>query len=184
MRHFRRCNQGTTLIEFAFVSFALFMLMMGIIEFGLIFFAMSVLEGSTTVGSRIGKTGYYTGLSREDYIRGRVSDLSAGYLDPTKLTIEILSYNSFDKVGQPEDFNDTNRNGSYDAGEGFTDVNGNGTWDADQGASGAGRSGAIVLYKVTYPWYVFTPLIGRFIGDENGKLNLSAISTVRNEPDI
>lgn len=176
-----RC-EGTTAIEFAIVAPALFLLIIGALEVSLMMFTGNILEGATAIGSRIGKTGYTSGgLPREEYIRTRINELSGGFLDPNLLQIDILSYHNFSNIGQPEPCL-TPTCGKGAANVDFTDINGNGAWDQDQGQVSAGGAGAIVLYRVRYPWTLFTPLLRQFMGDENGVFNISAVATVRNEP--
>ncbi|MBW7837723.1 MAG: hypothetical protein H3C28_13935 [Sphingomonadales bacterium] len=91
------------------------------------------------------------------------------------------TYQQFDQIGDPEPFIDANGNGERDEGENYTDVNGNGSYDTDMGASGLGNAGEVVVYTVSYPWRIITPLISQFFG-ANGVLNLSARTVVQNEP--
>lgn len=178
-----RCTRGATIVEFAIVAPVLFLLIMGILEFGLIFFTTTVLEGATNVGARIGKTGYTAAGSREDYIRSEIVRLSGGYLDPDLIDIRILSYDAFDNVSQPEPcLTDKCRDSDGAPGVDYVDVNGNSSWDSDMGVAGAGAAGAVVLYRVTYPWKLVTPLFSTMIGDHRGNFDITAIATVRNEP--
>jgi hypothetical protein len=181
-RVFVKNQDGVAIIEFAIVGPALFLLLIGFIEFGLIFFVNSVLEGATNVGSRIGKTGFTTAnTSREDYIRSQVVSLSGGFLDANSIQISILSYNSFANIGQPEPcISPPTAPCPGTPGVNFSDINGNGVFDIDQGATNAGGAGAVVLYTVTYPWRIFTPLMSGIIGT-GGIYNISAVAAVRNE---
>jgi Flp pilus assembly protein TadG len=184
LRHaFLSSREGATAIEFAIVAPVLFLLVMGVIELGLIFFTNAVLEGATNIGSRIGKTGYSSGGPREDYIMSRIRELSGGILNTDNLTISILSYNNFDNIGQPEACI-TAQCRAVDAVPGidFVDTNGNGSWNSDQGKSAAGGAGAIVLYRVSYVWKLFTPLMSALIGDAQGNVTISSVAAVRNEP--
>ncbi|MCE2926711.1 MAG: pilus assembly protein [Rickettsiales bacterium] len=174
------CKSGASIIEFAIVAPVLMLFLVGFIELGLMYFTSTVLEGATNVSSRVGKTGFApTGTSREDYIRSEVERLSGGYLTPDMIQIEALSYNAFSAVGQPEPC--TTFVDPPPCINGFTDVNGNGQWDADQGSAGPGGMGQIVLYKVSYPWPIFTPLMANIIGGNSGTYTISAIATVKNE---
>ncbi|MBY0407347.1 MAG: pilus assembly protein, partial [Rickettsiales bacterium] len=160
----------------------LFLILAGIIELGLILFTQSALEGATNVGARIGKTGFTTnGLPREQYIRNEIMRLTGGFLNPANLTISILSYNSFNTVGQPEPcISPPTAPCPGAAGVNFVDVNGNGTFDQDQGRSSAGGSGAVVLYRATYAWRLFTPVMAQAIGT-GGIYTITAVAAVRNE---
>jgi len=144
------CDRGASAIEFALVAPMLFLMLFGLIELSLIMFTYAVIDTATTIGSRIGRTGYTTsGLSREDYIQQQVGALSMGVLDPSQLTITITSYSDFSSIGQ-----------------------------AGQGQAGAGGAQAIVVYQVTYPWTIMTPMMNQFFGTT---FNIQSIATVRNE---
>ena len=178
----KRCHSGATALEFALIAPVLFLLLMGIIEFGLIFFTSSVLEGATSVGSRIGKTGYTVG-ERIKYLREEISRRSGGYLKAEDLHIDVLSYDSFENVGKPEEcLTEKCHDPDAEPGVDFTDTNGDGKWSEDQGKTDdPGAGGATVLYRVTYPWPIFTPLMNSFFGDK-GHYPIVAVATVRNEP--
>jgi Flp pilus assembly protein TadG len=173
-------NCGASLIEFAIVAPVLFLFLIGFIEFAMIAFTNSVLEGATNIGSRIGRTGFTEGIAREDYIRNEIQRLSGGFLDVNRIDINILAYDSFANIGREEEYIDANGNGQWDAGETYTDTNGNGQWDADRGIAGAGGRNAVVLYRVTYPWELFTPIMSGIIGNQ-GVYEITAVATVRNE---
>lgn len=181
-RNFLTHHEGTAIIEFAIVAPLLFLLLAGIIELGLILFATSAIEGATNVGARIGQTGFSSsGMSREDYIRSEVRRLTGGLISPSSLSISILSYSSFANIGQPEPcISPASPPCPGVAGVNFMDINGNTQWDADQGSASAGGSGSVVLYRVSYPWRLFTPLMSRVIGS-GGILTITATSAVRNE---
>jgi Flp pilus assembly protein TadG len=181
MRNFVKNTGGNTIIEFAVVAPMLFLILSGIIELGLILFTTSAMEGATNVGSRIGKTGYTQGGSREDYIRTQITKLTGGFLNSSSLSISILSYSSFSNIGQPEPcLIPASPPCPGVAGVNFTDINGNGTWDADQGAASAGGSGSVVLYRTSYPWHLFTPIMSSLLGT-SGVYTITAVAAVRNE---
>lgn len=182
MRHFLKNNQGTTIIEFAVIAPLLFLLLAGIMELGLIMFTNSALEGATNIGSRIGKTGFTTGgQSRENYIRNEIRRLTGGFLNPAQLDISILSYSSFSNIGQPEPcILPPTAPCPGAAGINFVDVNGNGMFDQDQGRTSAGGSGSVVLYRTSYPWRLFTPIMSTLLGTD-GVYTITAVAAVRNE---
>lgn len=176
----RDCCKGASIIEFAIVAPVFMLLLVGFIELGLIFFTSTILESATGISSRIGKTGFApAGVNREEFIRSELRRLSGGYLSPDLLQIDVVSYKSFASIGQPEPC--TTAGDPPPCVNGFDDVNGNGQWDADQGAAGVGTRGKVALYRVNYPWSIFTPLMRQVIGNSNGIYNISAIATVKNE---
>lgn len=177
---FRKSDDGVTAVEFGLIAPVLFLIFMGIIEFGLIMFAFTVLEGTAAIVSRTGLTGFSVG-ERNAFIRSEVDRLSAGLIDSNSLTFETLAYRTFDNIGEEEPCFNAPCGPSSVAGVDFQDINGNGTWDLDQGRADAGRNNEVVLYKISYPWETFTPLIGRFIGGGSGQMNIDAVATVKNE---
>ena len=187
VRRYRKCQDGATAVEFALISPVLFLLVMGIVEAGMIMSAKNTLESATYIASRTGKTGYVeTNQTQEETIMAALVDRASLFLDTDyvsidAMTVETKTYASFDEIGDPEPFIDGNDNGIRDDGESFTDINGNGVWDEDRGGSGFGGANQIVVYTITYPWPLFTPLVGNFIGT-NGIITLSSRAVVMNEP--
>jgi len=174
-------NAGSTVIEFAVLAPLLCLILVGTVETGLVLFTNAVLEGATSSASRVGKAGFApVGQTREQFIRSRILQLAGSYLNPSKLTVTTLSYTSFANVGKPEPcITPTPCPGT--PGVNFTDVNGNGTWDQDMGKANAGGSGDVVVYRVSYPWPLFTPLMRNVLGGSDGTITLTAVTTVRNE---
>lgn len=170
------------MIEFAFIAPVLMLFICGIVELSLVMYVQSVIEGATTLTSRLGKTGYIEGgQSRETTIMNALQVRAGTFLDPTKVTITSKFYGQFDQIGDEEPYIDTDHDGRYDTGETYTDVNGNGHWDADMAAQGYGDANDIVVYTVTYPWKINTPMVSQFFSND-GELTLSASAVVKNEP--
>lgn len=173
-------SEGATAIEFAFVAPVFLMLSFGIVEFSMIMFTTAVMESATSNTARMGKTGYSApGVSRQQQIINNIRDKTGGLLNPSLLQINTLVYSSFTNIAQPEPYTDSNHNGIYNAGEPFTDVNGNGAWDPDMGRAGLGSANDIVVYTVSYPWPIMTPVVSQIIGSS---INLVARAVVKNEP--
>jgi Flp pilus assembly protein TadG len=176
--------EGATAVEYAIILPVVLLLIMGIVEYNTIMYAMSVLSGSTVAAAREGATGYQAAgsSSRQQYIYSLVQSHSAGLLDPNKLTISSKSYANFADIGQPEPcLKPAAGPCPGTPGVNFVDVNGNGTWDQDQGAAGLGASGDIVVYTVSYPWPIYTPLLKPFLGS-SGIYTLKSSAVVKNEP--
>ncbi len=177
-----RNEQGVTAIEFAVLGPVLLTMMIGIIELAMLFFVQHTIENATFNVSRMGKTGYVALEStREETIRQYLEQRTFGLLDADDIAIESKAYSGYAKVGQAEPYTDANANGQHDAGENYTDVNGNSQYDEDQGAVGQGEASEVVLYTITYPWQMITPIMNEFIGD-NGAYVISATVVVKNEP--
>ena len=177
----RESEDGVTAIEFAFIAPVFLLLVFGVIEFSLIGFASTVMESATSITSRTGKTGYtQAGLTRQQLIINTIADKTAGLLDPSKISVTTEVYSDFSKVGQPEPcISPTHAPCPGTPGVNFVDVNGNGTWDSDMGAAGLGGQGDVVVYSVSYPWPIITPLVSAIIGNT---YVITARTVVRNEP--
>lgn len=177
-----RHEEGISALDFALVAPVLLLFMSGVIEVALVMFAQHVLEGATFSASRLGKTGATeAGLTREQSIVAALQQRAAGVLDISRVVITSVAYDQFGQIGQPEPFIDTNYNGKWDSGENYTDVNHNGQHDEDMGTAGSGNTKQVVVYTVTYPWPIFTPMIGPLMGI-NGAIDLVARTVVENEP--
>jgi hypothetical protein len=178
----RRDENGSPVMEMAFAAPALFLICAGTVEFGMIMFVTVLMESSLRDAARYGITGQIPdGFDRQAYIIQLIGERTIGLVDIDNAEIQILSYPTFDDVGRGEDYVDGNGNGSYDPGETYTDENGNSQWDDDVGVPGAGESGQVVVYRISYAWPLLTPLIAPLIGDD-GKYLIKASIAVRNEP--
>lgn len=176
-------QEGVTAIEFAIVAPVLCLLVFGIIEFSLIMLVGNIMESATVISSRLGKTGYTdVGVTREDTILNSVKSHAGVLIDPSLLTVTSKFYKTFNTINDPEPYVDKNGNSTYDSGEPFTDVNGNGKWDADMGTAGYGGPEDVVVYSVSYPWPISTPIIRDLIGDGHGNFVITSHAVVKNEP--
>jgi Flp pilus assembly protein TadG len=179
-----RRAEGATVVEYAIILPVLLMLIMGILEYNTLMYAMSVLDGSITTAAREGSTDYTAAgfSSRQAYVYSLVQTHSQGLLNPTNLTVSSKSYANFSDIGQPEPcISPPTPPCPGTPGVNFVDVNGNGVWDQDQGTSGVGGAGDIVVYTATYPWPIYTPILRPFLGS-GGTYMLSASAVVKNEP--
>jgi Flp pilus assembly pilin Flp len=176
--------EGATVVEYALILPILLMLIMGILEYNTIMYAMSVLDGSVTAAAREGSTGYTgSGYStRQLYVYSLVKSHSSGLLAPASLNISSKSYSAFSNMHQPEPcISPTTAPCPGTPGTNFVDINGNGIWDQDQGTSGVGGAGDIVVYTVSYPWPIYTPILKPFLGS-GGTFTITSSAVVKNEP--
>lgn len=176
-----RCQRGVTAVEFAVLAPVLLLMLMGIMEFSLIMLVSNMMESATALSSRLGKTGYAeAGKTREQTILASVEKRAGTLIDASKLSVQSKYYEQFDQIGDAEPWNDTNHNNTPDPGE-WTDINGNGVYDADMGLAGYGNADDIVVYTISYPWDIKTPLMRELIGT-NGVFTITTHAVVKNEP--
>jgi Flp pilus assembly pilin Flp len=181
LRRLWRDDTGTTAIEFAFIALGVVYLMVGIIEFAMAMTVGNSLEAATNLSSRLGKTGFIdeeAQLDQEQTIMDEVERRVGPMIDMTKLVVTHEVFNDFTSLNNPDILKDQNEDGDTDDPGEWTDVDGDGFKD---GADGVGGSGNIVVYRISYPWEIMTPLIAQFVSND-GIVNLSAYSVVKNEP--
>lgn len=176
-----RDTSGATAVEFVFVAIPVIYMMVGILEFSAAMTVSNSLEAATNLSSRLGKTGYVdttSGLDQSETIREEIERRVGPLIDMNKLGIVAKAYSDFGDVDSPaEPWNDADEDGEPDPGE-YTDVDGDNFCD---GCTGFGGAEHVVIYTITYPWTIMTPLMNRLLG-EDGIMNLTAYSVVKNEP--
>lgn len=170
MQGLLRCQRGAMAVEFAIVGALLLLVVMMAIEFGLILFVQSTVERGTIVGSRVQAA---AGASRAEFIRREIAQQSGNFIKLDALQVSTQPYNTTSNNGAEPCLGV--QNGATCSGN-FIDINGNGRWDA----AGSGQ-GNLLIYTVTYPWQVFTPLLWPFLGDGQGNYTIEANVIVRNE---
>ena len=181
---FRRdANKGSAAIEFAMVAPVFFLLLMGTIEAGIIFFAQSALQNAVNDAARLVRTGQSACYSLDSnnlcqtmtaaQFRAKVcSDVSA-----------LLQNCTIDANGQSDLQFDVK---AYPAG--FTGVTNSSPLDGAQNLPNmtvfdAGNACDVVLVRAYYRWPVFTPMLNFFLVNmANNKHLLATAAAFRNEP--
>lgn len=178
LRGLRRSTKGVTAVEFGFVAPVLILSIMGILDLGYRSYSVAVLQGAVQKAAR--DSGLETGANTNAIIDAKVTKVVKQLAHDANVTFKRSSYGSFTDVNTPEDYTDTNNDGSCNFNEPFEDVNGNGTWDQDRGQDGQGGARDAVLYEVkaTYP-RVF-PMAGLLGLPANE--TITARTVLRNQP--
>ena len=147
-------NEGASIVEFAIILPVFLLLILGIIEFSLVMFISSVIEGATNNVARLNKTGFErstnpdeTARKNEDLARIRDLILSRGY--------NIIRPENLDVIIVPSGGSDANT---------------------------LGGSGEMVTYQTTYRWNIITPFFAEMIGDGTGDMTMTTQVVVINEP--
>lgn len=148
-----RHNRGATAIEFAILAPVLFLLIFGIIEFSLMMFVSSVIEGATVTISRQSKTG--VGRSTASTPAARAAEDSNRLRD---MVIDrgrgIIRNENLDIATRPR----TSQSGTV------------------------GEASEMVIYTVSYDWEIMTPLMSTILGNDEGIFPISSTTAVVNEP--
>lgn len=149
-----KSRKGIAAVEMALLLPVFFFMLIGVIEMSLMFTAQQLLENASFNASRLAKTGYVSSGSTQMQTIMQV------------LTQELQSYGTFINTG-----NITLSGTAYNS---FSSIGTGGT-------TGLGAAQQIVVYTVSYPWKLMTPMMGAVVGT-GGIVTLTSTIVVRNEP--
>ena len=159
LRKAHQCDtkkRGSTAVEMALLIGPFLLVFVGMVEMSLIITTQVLLENATYNASRLAKTGYTTnGSTQLQTVQKILNDEMQSFgsmIDVTKLTLSSAAYGSFAAAGA-----------------------------GGAGTAGLGTQQQIVVYTISYPWSLFTPMMSSFIGT-NGILTITSHMVVRNEP--
>ncbi len=162
----RKDQDGVTVIEFAMVSIPFFLLLIGITEIGLSFFANQVLENATLDTARLIRTGQaqVQGFDATKFKQEILNKAGGFPLKPDRLTIDVEKLPNF-AAFTPKPLIDADGNlkddFSYDHGE----------------------AGDIIIVRIMYRWPMITSFMKLDYADlaSHDKLLVSTV-IFRNEP--
>jgi Flp pilus assembly protein TadG len=180
-------TRGSAAIEFAFVAPAFFVLLMGIMEVGIMFFGQFTMQNAVMTAGRLirvgtaqataygtaakctggqggsGPSGAYA--SAQEWFKDQICCGISGLLDCTNLHVSVQSYS-----------------GGF--GTGFTPAkDSNGLYTPVTDSYSPGVSCDVVLVRATYTWKVQTPGTTWFLVNmANSAHMINATSAFRNEP--
>ena len=77
-----KCEKGATALEFALASAVFIPLLSMIIEFGVLIFVSSIINGAVYDGTRLAQSGF-----NANNVRNTILDKSGGLLNPARLNI-------------------------------------------------------------------------------------------------
>lgn len=181
VRRLRRQESGLAMVEFALTAPVFLLLMMGIFDYSWQLYGRQVLQGTVAKAARDATLEKYatSQTALDDYVRNSVLKV----FNNANVTFTRKVYDSFEEVGNPEPYKDSNNNGRYDTSptkECFEDINGNGTWDADRARSGNGGADDIVLYTATMKIQRVLP-VWKMLGQPQ-ESTITASTVLRNQP--
>jgi Flp pilus assembly protein TadG len=176
-RSLRRDQRGVTLVEFAMISPALCLVLIGILDLGYRAYVGSIVQGALHEAARMATVGGVTQAQIDARVQGRLQAFSRN----ATITTNQMSYAEFTDVRLPERLVvDTPPLGVYNQGDCFEDANGNGTYDLDRGRGGTGGADDVVLYEVTMTYPRLLPMAGLLGWSEDVTINSSTV--LRNQP--
>ena len=164
VRRFGSDREGTTAVEFAMLAFPFFLLLFGIIECSLLFFAGQMLESSVDdVGRKI-RTGQLDDTMTAEEFKQQICDATSLLFDCDKIKVDLKIAATFDELDEPPKPE-------------------NGKIDTSSYTFTAPCPEQIAMVTVTYEWPVFTNYVAMHISNlSSGNALLNAMSVFRTEP--
>ncbi len=104
LQYFAKSNQGSTAIEFAFVFPVFMFIILGIVEYSLMFYQRGAIELATHEVLRIGQTRNFNTGGRErnralsEMLRARIASVMVTGYDPGKLTFNSTVYENYNSI--------------------------------------------------------------------------------------
>lgn len=170
---------GVTVIEFALIAPVLLMMVLGLFDLGHNMYTTAMLQGAIQQAAR---NSTIEGAAADPAaLDGLVTQAVRAISPNATLQFGRTAYTNFSDVGQAEDFDDVDTDGTCNNGEVFEDANGNGTWDSDRGVAGQGGARDAVLYKVTVSYDRLFPIASLIPGQTN-TFTMSSQTVLRNQP--
>jgi hypothetical protein len=183
MKKWRLGQSGATIIEFALVAPIFFLLLLGIIEFGLIGFSQVAIESAVAGTAREASLGKVaSGGTREDYIVTHIRKKLDGLINSEELVISVNTVLSGGVQAVPDICMDDppRMTGNCNPPLSYEEVNGIPGYQSSSSIN-VGNAGDLIEVRVFYPWRIQFPLMKQFFG-ENGVFMITANAIVKNEP--
>ena len=160
-------NKGSAILEFAMLAPVFFILLMGIMEDGVLYFAGSTLQYATDNAARFVRTGQaQAGALTQQQFRSRIcADIAPVMACDSHLQVDMQAYTGY-------------------TGAAFSSpLDASGNLNPALNNYQPGTACNVVLLRTFYNWSIFTPVLGQFLSNTAGGSHLIvATSAFRNEP--
>ncbi|MEZ5799398.1 MAG: TadE/TadG family type IV pilus assembly protein [Nitratireductor sp.] len=164
VRRFRKDKEGTTAIEFAMLAFPFFLLLFGIIECSLLFFAGQMMESAVDDVGRKVRTGQLNNTMTEQQFKDEICAATALLFKCNKISVDLKVAAKFDDLDEPP-------------------LPDNGVVDHSAYTFEAPCPEEIAMITVGYEWPVFTNYVAQHVSNLNsGNALINAIAVFRTEP--
>jgi Flp pilus assembly protein TadG len=187
LRRRMRANaiKGAVPIEFAFIAPIFFLLLMGIIETGILFYSQNILLYSTQTAGRMIRTGAAQNTAFATASKCTGSAVAGSYTSSQQwFKDQICCGISSLLTDCAGSLHVSVQNYTAGFGTSFTNsTDGSGNLQAVADTYNPGASCDVVLVRATYNWTVATPLLTWFLSNmAGGQHLLSGTTAFRNEP--
>ncbi|MCC2601231.1 TadE/TadG family type IV pilus assembly protein [Sphingopyxis yananensis] len=172
-------DRAATAVEFALVGPLFFLILMGFFDYSWQIYGKSVLQGAVGQAARYATLETY--IENPSRLDDRVKAQVRNVFKDADVRFTRAAFDSYEQIGKPESYTDSNKNGKYDVGECFQDINGNGKWDAiSEGKAGNGGADDIILYTATMKFRRTLPVWAML--NQPQEVTLSSSTILRNQP--
>lgn len=179
LRQIAADRQGATIVEFAMVTPALLLTLMGLFDMAHNMYTAQMLNGAIQQAAR---NSTIEGAGGHEAALDAIVTRSVRTVSPNAtIRFSRTAYRDFASIGRPEDWTDVDNDGTCNNGEPYEDANGNGSWDRDPGARGFGGARDAVLYTVTISYPRLFP-IARLIPGQSEQMQMQSATVLRNQP--
>jgi len=166
----RKCEKGTTAIEFAFIAIPFFWLFMGAFEIGAMLLTLYTMDNAVADAARQIRTGQvaHKGITADQF-KTMVCDKIYMMKDCAgKLYVDVDRFDDFASVNIPPAVEDDGTLSTSVTNPSFS----------------IGNPMDVVVVRVYYKWKFFTPMIGHFLQSSNmtNERLLTTGAAFRNEP--
>lgn len=170
-------NKGSAAVEFAMIAPVFFVLLMGTVEAGTMFFAQSALQNALNDTARLvrtGQTACYT-TSNGNCVPMTAAQFQAKLCSEVSILLKGCTTGSlqFDVTAYPAGFGGASNSPPLDANKNVTPLT----------TFNVGNACDVVLARAFYKWPVFLPGLDYFLVNMAGNYHLlSSAAAFRNEP--
>lgn len=179
LQRLKQDQTGATIVEFALITPALMVTLMGLFDLAYNMYTNEMLNGAVQQAARMSTIEGAAG--RQEQIDSGVTAAVRAVAPGAAITYTRKAYAGFSDVNRPEDWDDADNDGTCNNGEAFEDANSNGTWDATAGIDGLGGARDAVLYSVTIDYPRFFPIFA-FLPGQSETYSLTTDTVLRNQP--
>lgn len=199
LQRFLHDQRGANILEFALVAPVFFLLLLGIMEFGLYMFNQVMIQSIAYQAAREASLGRISGTgpcaataNTVQYITCLVQQKSSSLVRGNAIQVAIARTTPSGGVAQPDVCFLANGEVSSTVDpcptNQWEEVNGIINYQSLSTVNNSGAAGEIVEVRVVYPWRTIIPFMARYFGtrDPNGVgsgvVLISASTVVKNEP--
>ncbi len=177
-----RDQSGVSAMEFALVGPMFIGVLMATFDLGFGVYTKGVLQGAIEEASRTASIENTQWASIETKVKNQILAVIPSSDPSTDISFNLdqRAYEDYDDLIMPEQFTDTNSNGTRQAGECYVDRNNNRQYDTNVGIADRGTANDVISIKASVTYKRVFPLWS-LTGQSQNQL-IEASTYLRNQP--